>query len=194
MTEYVGYCHKAKQRKEQAMNSFYPNIRVKRVNQDAPIPVKAHPSDAAYDLCAMEDVTLRPGEWKMVGSGLEFAIPVGWCGMVYPRSGLGCKGLVLKNEAGVIDSHYRGEVMLPLFNNNPTHVWEKLGKLLRIIGCVRLDEEPKGTIHVHKGDRVAQMRIELVPESTMQEVDELDETDRNTGSFGSSGISGGERL
>ena len=47
----------------------------------------------------MEDVTLRPGEYKMVGSGLAFSIPQGWCGVVYPRSGLGCKGLVLKSRA-----------------------------------------------------------------------------------------------
>ena len=178
------------------MMTFYPTIRVKRVNPDAPLPTKAHPSDAAYDLCAMEDVTLRPGEYKMVGSGLAFAIPQGWCGAVYPRSGLGCKGLVLKNTVGIIDSHYRGEVMLPLFNNN-----KKTGRLfVRVtrtaIGKIVCDRriEPEGTIHVRKGDRVAQMRIELVPESTMLEVDELDETDRNQGGFGSSGITGGERL
>ena len=178
------------------MNSLYPTIKVKRVNPDAQLPVKAHQTDAAYDLCAMEDVTLRPGEWRMVGSGIACAIPEGFCGMVYPRSGMGCKGLVLKNETGVIDAHYRGEVKLTLFNNNP-----KTGRIVvRVIraalGKVFCDRrmEPEGTIHVHKGDRVAQMRIELVPESTMQEVDELDETDRNTGSFGSTGISGGERL
>jgi dUTP pyrophosphatase len=176
------------------MNSFYPTIKVKLVNPDAQLPVKAHPSDAAYDLCAMGDVTLRPGEWQMVGSGLAFAIPEGFCGMVYPRSGMGCKGLVLKNTVGIIDSHYRGEVMLPLFNNNPTHWWDRFKDLIFPTPHRGKGKEPKGTIHVHKGDRVAQMRIELVPESTMQEVDELDETDRNTGSFGSTGITGGARL
>ena len=175
------------------MMTFYPTIRVKRVNPDAPIPTKAHPTDAAYDLCAMKDVTLRPGEYKMVGSGLAFSIPQGWCGVVYPRSGLGCKGLVLKNTAGIIDAHYRGEVMLPLYNNNPLGIWKRIKRYI----CYRLYDmvdEPVGTIHVRKGDRVAQMRIELVPESTMLEVDELDETDRNQGGFGSSGISGGDRL
>lgn len=169
--------------------SMFPTIRFKRVNPDATIPTKAHHSDAAYDLCAMEDVTLRPGEWKMVGSGIACAIPEGWCGMVYPRSGLGCRGLVLKNSVGLIDSEYRGEIKLPLFNNNPTHVWVKTWQGVDV---------PKpaidGIIHVHKGDRVAQMRIELVPDTTLVEVDELDATERGTGSFGSSGISGGERL
>ena len=170
------------------MMTFYPTIRVKRVNPDALIPTKAHPTDAAYDLCAMEDVTLRPQEFKMVGCGLAFAIPQGWCGVVYPRSGLGCKGLVLKNTVGIIDSHYRGEVMLPLMNNKPTHLYRE------IVGEYRNNDGRDSIIHVHKGDRVAQMRIELVPESTMLEVEELDETDRNQGGFGSSGISGGERL
>lgn len=166
--------------------TMHPNIRVKRVNPDAQIPTKAHPSDAAYDLCSMEDVTLRPGEWKMVGCGLAFAIPVGYCGMVYPRSGLGCKGLVLKNGTGVIDANYRGEIMLPLMNNNPMHV--RRGVTYAYI------QNNKDTIRVHKGDRVAQMRIELVPDTTLTEVDELDETDRGDGGFGSTGISGGERL
>ena len=179
------------------MMTFYPTIRVKRVNPNAQLPTKAHPTDAAYDLCAMEDVTLRPGEFKMIGCGLAFAIPQGWCGVVYPRSGLGCKGLVLKNTVGIIDSHYRGEVMLPLLNNNQTHKRRRLGHAIRVALCnaIRRERiEPAGTIHVRKGDRVAQMRIELVPDTTLIEVDELDETDRNTGSFGSTGISGGERL
>ena len=161
------------------MMTTYPTIKVKRVNPDAQMPAKAHPSDAAYDLCSMEDVTLLPQEYKMVGCGLAFAIPQGWCGMVYPRSGLGCKGLVLKNTVGIIDAHYRGEVMLPLFNNN---------EMRHDGGYIAYMKNRNGTIHVHKGDRVAQMRIELVSESTVQEVDELDETDRSQGGFGSSGI------
>ena len=164
--------------------TFYPTIRVKRVNPDAPIPTKAYPTDAAYDLCAMEDVTLRPGEYKMVGSGLAFSIPQGWCGVVYPRSGLGCKGLVLKNTCGLIDAHYRGEVMLPLYNNNPTHVYRKF------MCDYRQNDDQDAIIHVQKGDRVAQMRIELVPESTMLEVDELDVTDRGVSGFGASGVRG----
>ena len=175
------------------MNTLHPTIRVKRVNPDAQIPTKAHPSDAAYDLCAMEDVTLRPGEWKMVGSGIACAIPEGFCGMVYPRSGMGCKGLVLKNTCGLIDAHYRGEVMLPLFNNNPTHVWQDRPSPASNTKITDLVPNTKGTIHIRKGDRVAQMRIELVPDTTLVEVDELDDTDRGVSGFGASGVRG-ERL
>lgn len=175
------------------MMTLHPSIEFKRVNPDAPMPQKAHQTDAAYDLCSMEDVTLRPGEWKMVGSGIACAIPEGYCGAVYPRSGMGCKGLVLKNTVGTIDSHYRGEIKLPLFNNNPTHVWEDYVIPLRRPKVTGLVPNPDGTIHVRKGDRVAQMRIELVPDTTLVEVEELDSTDRGEGGFGSSGVKG-ERL
>lgn len=175
------------------MMTLHPSIEFKRVNPDAQIPTKAHPSDAAYDLCSMEDVTLSPGEWKMVGSGIACAIPEGYCGMVYPRSGMGCKGLVLKNTVGVIDSHYRGEIRLTLFNNNPTHVWRDSGGPASNMTITELAPNFDGTIRVRKGDRVAQMRIELVPDTTLVEVDELDVTDRNEGGFGSSGVRG-ERL
>lgn len=176
------------------MNTLHSTIKFKRVNPDAPIPTKAHPSDAAYDLCSMEDVTLMPGEWRMVGSGIATAIPVGYCGKVYPRSGLGCKGLVLKNQTGVIDSNYRGEIMLPLMNNNPTLVWADFGGPAKNEGWM---PNTSDIIHVRKGDRVAQLCIELVPDTELVEVDELDETDRGQGGFGSSGtssITGGDRL
>lgn len=167
------------------MMTLHPTIWFKRVNPDAQIPTKAHPSDAAYDLCAMEDVTLRPGEWKMVGSGIACAIPEGYCGMVYPRSGMGCKGLVLKNTVGIIDSHYRGEIKLTLFNNNPTHVWADFGGPAKNEGWM---PNTSDIINVHKGDRVAQLCIELVPDTELVEVEELDDTDRGQGSFGSTGV------
>lgn len=170
------------------MNTFHPTIEFKKVNPDAPTPKKAHPTDAAYDLCAMEDVTLMPGEWKMVGSGIAMAIPEGYCGMVYPRSGLGCKGLVLKNTVGVIDSAYRGEIKLTLFNNNPTHVW--MHRESSVLGTNTTEIVPNKdvVIHVHKGDRVAQLRIELVPDTELVEVEELPDSDRGEGSFGSTGV------
>ena len=176
------------------MYTLHPIVKFKRVNPDAPTPSKAHSTDAGYDLCAMEDVVLMPGEWRMIGSGIAAAIPVGYKGMVYPRSGLGCKGLVLKNGTGVIDSDYRGEIKLTLHNNNPTHVWIEEEGAIAGMCTHRLVRNDDGAISVHKGDRVAQLCIELVPDTELVEVDELDETERGFGSFGSTGISGGERL
>jgi len=179
------------------MNTLHPTIKFKRINPDAPMPQKAHPTDAAYDLCAMEDVTLMPGEWKMVGSGIAMAIPEGYCGKVYPRSGLGCKGLVLKNTVGVLDSAYRGEIKLPLFNNNPTQVLVPFLEGVIEGAYITQISSDEHVIHVHKGDRVAQLCIEPVPDTELVEVDELPDSDRGEGGFGSSGVSsitGGERL
>ena len=104
------------------MMTYYPTIPT--VLKDGTEMISyAHDGDAGLDLCATEDVTLYPGEWKMVGSGVSMAIPKGFVGLVTPRSGLGCKGLVLKNTLGIIDAGYRGEIKMPLYNNNPTHVW-----------------------------------------------------------------------
>ena len=169
------------------------------------LPAYAHEGDAGVDLCATEDVTLRPGEWQMVGSGVSCAIPAGFAGLVVPRSGLGCKGLVFKNGIGVIDSSYRGEIGLPLYNNNPTHVWyygpddneseilrDALGSLFELLveGVTKepvLIENKDGVIHVHAGDRVAQMLIVPVAIATFLQVASLDDTERGTDGFGSSG-------
>lgn len=152
----------------------------------------AHDGDAGLDLCATEDVTLMPQEWQMVGSGVSMAIPKGFVGLVVPRSGMGCKGLVLKHVVGVIDAGYRGEIKVPLLNNNPTHKWKHLkgGVCYRLFGGTK---EPEGTIHVNKGDRVAQLLIIPIAQASLVQVDTLDETERDTGSFGSSGVRG-ERL
>ena len=167
------------------MNTFYPNIPTV-LSDGTELPRYAHEGDAAVDLVSNEDVTLMPGEWKKVGSGVSCAIPKGFVGIVVPRSGLGCKGLVLKNGCGVIDSGYRGEIGLTLYNNNPTHVWCDLGS----------DDGSKNegwvyncsdVLYVRKGDRVAQMLILPVAQATFAKVDSLDETERGTGGFGSSG-------
>ena len=150
------------------MDTDYPVIRFRRTTPDAIVPSYAHEGDAGMDLCATRDVTLRPGESAMVGSGIAIQLPRGFAGFVYARSGLGSKGLVIKHSTGVIDSGYRDEIKLVLFNNNP----------------ITSDR----VFHVKKGDRVAQLVIQHVACATMVEVDSLEETERGTGGFGSSGI------
>ena len=180
--------------------TYYPTIPT--VLKDGTEMISyAHDGDAGLDLCATEDVTLYPGEWKMVGSGVSMAIPKGFVGLVTPRSGLGCKGLVLKNAIGIIDAGYRGEIKVPLYNNNPTHVWQKsynesFSQRLRrtiydllLLPCTnRGNVSAKGTIHVHKGDRVAQLLIVPVSQATLVACESLDETERNVKGFGSTGV------
>lgn len=150
------------------MDTDYPVIRFRRTTPDAVVPSYAHEGDAGMDLCSMGDVTLRPGEGALVGSGIAVQLPRGFAGFVHARSGLGTKGLVIRHSTGIIDSGYTGEIMLALFNNNP----------------ITSDR----TFHVKKGDRVAQLVIQHVACATMVEVDSLDETERGNGGFGSTGI------
>jgi dUTP pyrophosphatase len=167
------------------MMTYYPTIPT--VLKDGTEMISyAHEGDAGLDLCATEDVTLYPGQWQMVGSGVSMAIPKGFVGLVVPRSGLGCKGLVLKNGPGIIDSGYRGEIKMPLYNNNPTHWWDI--SMDMFTPRRHFGNKPKGTIHVRKGDRVAQLLIVPVAQASLVQVDSLDESERGEGSFGSTGV------
>ena len=147
------------------MNSFYPTVRVKRLDKDAPMPEQAHDGDAGFDLCSMDTVEIAPQGTVKVHTGIAVAIPKGFEGTIRPRSGMATKrGVTLANTPSTIDSGYRGEVFLALYN---------LGH---------------DVVTVERGERVAQMLIKVQPETTFVEVDDFDDTtDRGSGGFGSSG-------
>lgn len=141
-------------------------VRITRLNDDVELPSYAYEGDAGLDLRAAEDVLLRPFERYLVSTGLAVAIPDGYAGFVQPRSGLAIKqGLSILNTPGLVDAHYRGE--------------------LKII-AINLD--PNTPIQIRKGDRIAQLVIQSVPNVRLVEVEELDATDRGSGGFGSSGV------
>lgn len=138
-------------------------IKVKLLNDDAKIPTKAHESDAGWDLYAAEDVGIPNGMRKTIKTGISFAIPQGYVGLIWPRSGLSVKqGIDVL--AGVVDAGYRGEIMVCLLNTD-THKW----------------------VEIKKGDRIAQILFQEVPSFRIYQVAELDETERAEGGFGSSG-------
>lgn len=140
-------------------------LNIKRLYDDVVLPSYAYTGDAGLDLRSHEDVELKPFERKLVSTGLAVAIPDGYAGFVQPRSGLAAKlGLSIVNTPGLIDAHYRGELKVILIN---------------------LDAD--STVSLQKGERIAQLVIQKVPEVELVEVDELDKTDRGTGGFGSSG-------
>jgi dUTP pyrophosphatase len=139
-------------------------VAVRRLRPDAVLPSYAHPGDAGLDLTAVEAVTLEPGERTAVPTGLAVAIPVGWVGLVHPRSGLARRhGLTVANAPGTIDAGYRGEVQVLLIN---------------------LGAE---TVHLAAGERVAQLLLQPVGQAQVVEVDDLGETARGVGGFGSTG-------
>jgi dUTP pyrophosphatase len=141
-------------------------VRITRLNDDVELPSYAYEGDAGLDLRAAEDVLLQPFERHLVSTGLAVAIPDGYAGFVQPRSGLAIKqGLSILNTPGLVDAHYRGE--------------------LKII-AINLD--PNTPIQIRKGDRIAQLVIQSVPNVRLVEVAELDATDRGSGGFGSSGV------
>lgn len=139
-------------------------VHVKRYFEDSKLPTRADSGSAGWDLYAYEDADILPGNTQMIASGIAVAIPNGYFGAIYNRSGLSTKhGIRLANCTAVIDSSYRGMVGIPLHNDT-----DRLYK-------------------VAKGDRVAQMIIQPVPEVKWEEVDELDDTERSSGGFGHSG-------
>lgn len=140
-------------------------IAVRLLDTDLPVPGYAHPGDAGADLHAREDVTLAPGERRLVPTGLAVAIPAGHVGFVHPRSGLAARhGLGMVNAPGVIDSGYRGEIQVNLINH-----------------------DPHTPIALKRGDRIAQLVIQTVVTADFQPVEDLDDTARGTGGHGSSG-------
>lgn len=142
------------------------SVPIKRLDPSVELPRYAHPSDAGLDLRANESFDLAPFERRLVPTGLAIALPDGYAGFVQPRSGLAIKkGLSVVNTPGLIDAHYRGELKIILINLDPNE-----------------------TIHIDRGERIAQLVIQEVPTVDLIEVDELDETDRGSGGFGSSGV------
>lgn len=149
------------------MPSDKVEIRVKRLNNGAGLPLPAYASAGAagMDICAAEAITLKPGKRAAVPTGFAFAIPHGYEIQVRPRSGLALKhGITCLNTPGTIDCDYRGEVKVILAN---------LG-----------DEE----ISFERGDRIAQLVVAAAPHAKVSEVDVLDETVRGAGGFGSTGV------
>ena len=145
------------------MTTFYPTLPYKKFDDGVPDPAYAYVGDAGIDLSVTEDYVLEPGEQRMFGTGLSFAIPEGFAGMVVPRSGLGSQGLAIANTMGIIDSNYRGEVKLQLVNKG---------------------DEP---LMLFAGNRVVQMLIVAVAQCEMVKVETLSDTERGTRGFGSSG-------
>jgi len=141
-------------------------LTIQRLDSGLPLPSYAHEGDAGLDLFSTDDVTLAPGERALVGTGIAVAIPDGYAGFVQPRSGLALRnGLTFVNSPGLIDSHYRGEIML-----------------------IAINHDTETPVNVSRGDKVAQLVVQRVERVELDEVDELDPTVRGEGGFGSTGV------
>lgn len=141
-------------------------VRVRRLDDELPLPSYARPGDAGVDLRAAEAVTLSPGGGRaLVPTGVAVAIPRGYAGFVQPRSGLALRhGVTCLNTPGLIDADYRGELKVLLVNTDPVEEFR-----------------------VERGERIAQLVVQAVEHVDFVEVDVLDDTERGHGGFGHTG-------
>jgi dUTP pyrophosphatase len=142
-------------------------VPFRRLRPEAQAPTRAHAGDAGYDLRSVEEVDLPPGGRALVRTGISLAIPDGYAGLVLPRSGLAMRhGVAPVNTPGLIDSGYRGEILVPLMNHDREEAFR-----------------------VEKGMRVAQLVLVRAEAAAFAEVELLEAgTDgRGEGGFGSSG-------
>ena len=141
-------------------------VGVKKLRPGAVLPSFGSREAAGADLyaCLEESVAIAPGKTVFIPTGLAMALPMGYVGLVYARSGLACKqDLAPANKVGVIDSDYRGEFMIALHNH---------GSETRIVA---------------NGDRIAQLVIQPYLAVSFEEQEDLDQTQRGQGGFGSTG-------
>lgn len=137
-------------------------VKIKKLNTNAKVPTRGSEEAAGYDLYSNSDVEIRPEGTIKVNTGIAMEIPKGYFGAIYARSGLATKeGLRPANCVGVIDSDYRGEIIVALHNDS---------NIVRV---------------VEKGERIAQIVIMPYLSVEFEEVDNLDETKRGNGGFGS---------
>ena len=141
-------------------------VKVKKLDERATLPTYGSTGAAGADLYALAegDVTIAAGETRLIGTGLALEIPEGYVGLVYARSGLATKrGLAPANKVGVIDSDYRGELKVALYNQS---------------GAAQT---------VAAGERIAQLVIAPYLTAEYEEADELSDSERGAGGFGSTG-------
>ena len=141
-------------------------VRVKLLKAGAKLPTYGSAQAAGADLyaCLEQPVTIGPGETAFISTGIALEVPVGCAGLIYARSGMACKrGLAPANKVGVVDSDYRGEIMVALHNHSSI------------------------SQTVENGERVAQFVITPVLTPAYEIAEDLSDTIRNQGGFGSTG-------
>lgn len=137
-------------------------LRIKKLHPEATLPKYALPNDAGMDIFSNETTVINSGERKLISTGISMAIPAGFVGLVWDKSGIASKHGI-KTMAGVIDSGYRGEVKILVHNLSDS------------------------SFQVEKGSKIAQLLIQPVHQLEIKEVEELDSTERGADGFGSTG-------
>lgn len=141
------------------------SVLIKRLDEGIPLPTYAKGGDAGADLVTRIDVSLAPGERKLIPTGIAIALPDGYAAFVHPRSGLAIThGVSMVNAPGTVDAGFRGELQVILINHDRHE-----------------------TVVFSRGDRIAQLIIQRVDRAEFIEVSELPRSGRGTDGFGSTG-------
>lgn len=139
------------------------DVLLLQLDPDLEPPSYAHPEDAGADLRSTESFVLRPGERRLVGTGVAIALPAGFAGFVHPRSGLAARhGISIVNAPGTVDAGYRGEIKVCLINTDRSQ-----------------------PVSIARGDRIAQLVIQPVNVAAFVPVTELPSSSRGIGGYGS---------
>ncbi|UCE39746.1 MAG: dUTP diphosphatase [Candidatus Aminicenantes bacterium] len=136
-------------------------LKAKKINKDAKLPQYGHKGDAGLDLFSSTNFVLAEGQVEAIPTGIKIAVPEGYVGLIWDKSGVSLKGV--HRLAGVIDSGYRGEVKVVMIN---------------------LSNEP---YVIDRGMKIAQMLVQPITIVDVVEMDDLDDTSRGEGGFGSTG-------
>jgi dUTP pyrophosphatase len=141
------------------------DVLLQQLDPGLELPAYAHPGDAGADLYSTESFELRPGERRLVGTGIAIALPIGYAAFVHPRSGLASQhGISIVNAPGTVDAGYRGEIKVCLINTDPSN-----------------------PVSIGRGDRIAQLVIQPVSVAAFVPVRELPDSVRGVGGYGSTG-------
>jgi dUTP pyrophosphatase len=142
-----------------------PQVPVRRLDPDLPLPAYAHHDDAGADLVSAIDIEIAPGERVVVPTGTAVALPEGYAGFVHPRSGLAARsGIGIVNAPGTIDAGYRGEIKVILINHDPAT-----------------------PVRLQRGDRIAQLVVQRVEQVEFLAAESLPDSERGEGGHGSTG-------
>lgn len=181
-------------------------VKIKNV-EGLELPTYKKEGDAGLDICSVEDVTVFPGNTVKVRTNLFVELPDGYAFEVSPRSGLSAN-TKLRVILGTVDSGYRGEIgviidnisqgsltkLIPESSLDPEcdYIEVQEGYYIEVRNTGDIDPDFHGAYEIHKGDRIAQLKLKVVPKCVWEVVDELSESDRGTGGFGHTGVLEGD--
>lgn len=172
------------------------SVYVKKINEEIELPFYANIGDAGMDIRANENITIAPGETKIVKTGLMMAVDKGIEIQVRPRSGLSAKtNLRIANSPGTIDSGYRGEIGIIIHNTSKDYYWDENDNIHKIQDIpenhfsISEKGNKNGYYDIKKGDRIAQIVFCEILNAMLKETEDIENIGENRkGGFGSTGL------